>query len=235
MKKTQRLQRSLRSCCNGFAVVLIVVSCTTDANPPTSQESALVGLYVPGSQLGTDALSGEEMEFSSPAEIDGYFAVPGDDRCAGIEAAPTATPGTLTVSFTTLPLNQTWTPDNVGAVWVEDASERYVKTLELWAGIRKKSLYKWGVRACQQSEPDIVTQATLAAHGEHMATWNGKDFKGNVVPDGRYKVFIEVTETELDVGSASTHEFDKGPMPTTVVPGDGEAHQALTITYSPMQ
>jgi hypothetical protein len=207
------------------------------SSEPGASGAPLAGLYVPQSPLGVPT-PGEEEEarVSSTEEVDAYFAVPPGDRCVGIDAmTPPGSAGTLTTQFTTISMGGTWAPDNVGAVWIEDASQRYIKTLELWAGVRKKSLYKWGVRACQKPEVDVVTRATLPMHETHEVSWNGEDLNGRPVPDGTYTLFIEVTETELDVGITSTQAFEKGAAPVVLQPADALAAQPLTLTYTPTQ
>jgi hypothetical protein len=220
-----------------LSALALASACSSDPGiEPAPGGASLAGLYVPASPLGVPApFDEEEAMVSSPEEVGEYFAVPPGDRCVGIEAmTPPGSAGTLTTQFTTISMDATWAPDNVGAVWIEDASQRYIKTLELWAGIRKKSLYKWGVRACQKPEVDVVTRATLPTHETHEVSWNGKDLNGLLVPDGIYTLFIEVTETELDVGVTSTQEFEKGVAPVVLQPADALAAQPLTITYTPM-
>jgi hypothetical protein len=220
-------------------------ACSSDSDaPPGSSGTPLAGLYVPQSPLGVPApAKEEEAALSSPEEENEYFQVPPGDRCVGIDPmTPPGGAGTLKTQFTTISMDELWAPDNVGAVWIEDASQRYIKTLELWAGVRKSSLYKWGVRACHKPEPevDVVTRATLPTHQTHEVSWNGKDLNGLLVPDGIYTLFIEVTETELNVGVTSTQEFEKSATPATpampvlLPPAEAPAAQPLTSTYTPM-
>ena len=48
---------------------------------------------------------------------------------------------------------------------------------------------------------DAISRATLRRHEKHMLTWDMKDLMGQVVPDGKYKVGIEVTEDNRVPGS----------------------------------
>jgi hypothetical protein len=213
----------------------LLAACAKEAE--VTAHSSLVGIYAPGNKIGAAApmqTGGAGAETTSDAEIEGYFAVPPGDRCVGVPPGAMGSAGVLMAEFKTVPLKQNWGPANVGAVWIEDAAQNYVKTLELWAGVRKKSLYKWGKRACQMPEPDVVTRATLATPSEHKVMWTGRDLKGNSVPDGTYKLFIEVTETESDVGRTAVYDVPKGPMPIVLQPPDTEPHQGLKISYAPM-
>jgi hypothetical protein len=219
-----------------LSAITAAIGCSSDSGAlPAPSGAPLAGLYVPQSPLGVPTPGVEdEARVTSPEEASAYFAVPPGDRCVGLDAmTPPGSAGTLKTQFTTVSMGGTWAPDNIGAVWIEDASQRYIKTLELWAGVRKRNLYKWGVRACHKPEVDVVTRATLPTHQTHEVSWNGKDLNGLLVPDGTYTLFIEVTETEIDVGVTSTQEFEKGGAPVTLQPADALAAQPLTLTYTP--
>lgn len=233
--RVQRRRRTTyrRRATIGLGSIALLGACAGD--PDVAAPTALVGLYSPGNALGTSASNGAAgAEATTDADVTGYFAVPPGDRCLGVPEAQGAKGGTLSVEFKTVALNQLWGPANVGAVWIEDAAENYIKTLELWADVRRKSLYQYGKRACQKSEPDVVSRATLPMPGDHKVMWNGKDLQGRTVPDGLYRLFIEVTETEADIGRAVKYEFPKGPMPAMLQPPDAEPHQGLKVTYTPV-
>ena len=55
-----------------------------------------------------------------------------------------------------------------------------------------------------------------------------KNVDGEVVPDGKYTVVVEVAD-----GRAGTDriDFEKGPMPQTV-DGNGSVFSNMTVTYS---
>jgi hypothetical protein len=156
---------------------------------------------------------------------------------------PPGTEGQLVVDFSSTPVGGAWTPANVGAVWIEwvDPSdpkdfkkERFVRTLEKWAETRLESLETWSARACTTIvTPDVVSTATLADHKTpHHSTWDTKDINGQVVPDGQYKVYIEVTEFE-EQGPVASFEFTKGPTPQMPPSQDGANYTGLKISYTP--
>ena len=167
----------------------------------------------------------------SLAAIEGVMG----DRCGGVMGDP-GTEATLTVEFTTAPLDEHWTPANVGAVWIEDAEETFVRTIGYWAAVRIASLYVWGKRACHMSalEPDARTGATEPKHDKlHAFNWDGKDLRGHVVPDGMYSLHIEVTETETNFGPHEVIPFNKGTDAQTLMPADSMAAKGLKIVYTP--
>jgi hypothetical protein len=92
---------------------------------------------------------------------------------------------------------------NQFAVWIEDYSGKYIKTLYAtrftakggWEK-RQQSLTVW-VKASKPNnmsskEIDAVTGATPSA-GNLTYVWDCKDNKGNMVPVGKYKYVVEGT------------------------------------------
>jgi MYXO-CTERM domain-containing protein len=219
-----------------LAVLLAATSCQSSPGMPIFPNlgGANVGLFTPGSTLGAeDASRGDGAVVAAAAPV---VDSPMGDRCVGTSGSP-GTQGTLTVDFSTQPLGQHWGPANVGAVWIEDAAGAYIKTIERWAAIRARSLYHWSDHACisKWPEPDAVSSATMPnTQKPHHSTWSGKDLNGKVVPDGKYTLFIEVTETETNYGPMVTYEFEKGTMAQMLEPPDKPPHTGLKISYAPM-
>lgn len=146
-----------------------------------------------------------------------------------------ATQGTLTVKVTTVSFGGKYADKNVGAIWVTDAQDRFVKTLELWARKRKKHLVKW-LGASGGDVTDAVTGATIRSHREHTATWNCTDVNGSVVPDGVYKVYAEFTEENSassgKAGKWYVAEFTKGPDDQTLRPADQTYFKSIELVYT---
>jgi hypothetical protein len=165
--------------------------------------------------------------------------VDGVDRCLQISVPVPGTPGALTVSFTTTELKGTYEPRNVGAAWIEDSMAQYVRTVEVWAGERVQSITMWFPRACHrddktQTRPDVITSATLLKHAAHSRTWDGKDFRGAVAPDGQYTLWLQVTESEfVPEGPYMMIPFEKGNQPwermVTPIPGFAD----IRLKYTP--
>jgi hypothetical protein len=200
-------------------------------NPVVGSESANVGLFTPGSTLGAaTAAASADASAGTTMIVD-----PNGDRCGG-SSGMAGTPCMLTITFQTAPLGQHWGPANIGAVWIEDASGTYIKTIERWAAVRARALYHWLSHACLTSWPemDAVSTATLPNHNAtHSDIWDGKDFKGKLVPDGMYNLFIEVTETETDFGAITMVPFTKGTSPMMVQPPDMTNFKGVSLAYMP--
>lgn len=158
------------------------------------------------------------------------------------EPMPTGNPGSLKVMVTSVAVGGRYAPRNAGAIWIETSSGQFVKTIERWAGIRAGDLRRWNQASGgwgfsffgPSNSPDAVdavSGATLTRHQTHSPTWAGKDVDGMVMPDGQYKVVLEVAD-----GTAAVSEvmFTKGPMAQTAnAAGGGRGYSAFTVTYTP--
>ena len=152
--------------------------------------------------------------------------------------AESAGPGMLTVAFMSVGAGGRYAPRNCGAVWIEDSSGKFVKTIERWTAIRERYLEKWSMASggwgfarsggTNPDQVDVVSAGTLNRHQMHMATWNMKGRDGMVVPDGKYTVVVEVSEGTSGVGRV---EFVKGPM-AQMVKGQSSVFSNMTVTYN---
>lgn len=196
--------------CEAIASVALVVVAFAGCEPEEPRRDQtlypVAGLYTPGSLLGA----------SDPTDTPTPGAGLGD-RCVPLGNAPdasAATTGMLTLRYRTRSLDGRYAPKNCTATWIETADGRYVATLEVTAALRRPGLVYWQDHACPEKlGPDVVTSATLPDHEqEHLAAWNGFDLDGQLVPDGSYVLFVEVTESDKEPGELSSFEFVKGPM-----------------------
>jgi hypothetical protein len=93
----------------------------------------------------------------------------------------------------TVTLNGKYSPKNIGAIWIETSGGKFVKTLEVWAGIRARWLARWRSEA-GSNRVDAVSSATLPNHVTHHASWNLTDVNRTPVAAGAYKVVVEMTD-----------------------------------------
>jgi hypothetical protein len=211
----------------GGTLVLASVSCTPETVEPSARDYPTAGLYTPGSTLGA----------SDPTDV----PLPGmglGQRCVTPNGAGSADAGpedgnVLTVNYETQTLDGRYAPKNCEAVWVETVDGQYVATLEVTAGLRRPGLIYWQERACtQELGPDAITSATLREHKAHEVKWTGVDFMGRPMPDGPYKLYVEVTETDKEPGELAIFDFVKGPVSSVDAPvaSDGPITK-LNITW----
>lgn len=162
--------------------------------------------------------------------------IEGQDRCAaGIIGAP-GTAGKFTVSFTTTLIDGLYAPRNCGAVWLEDSFLFYVRTLEVWTHERQMSLVQWDARVCKTDVTlaDAISGATLAAPAMHTSTWDTKDFRGNVVPDGTYTLWLQVASNEIfPEGPFAKIPITKGSTPYAEKVAAQPGFSGIVVTYTP--
>jgi thiamine biosynthesis lipoprotein len=80
------------------------------------------------------------------------------------------------------------------AVWIEDDKGKAVRTLAVWGNSPKylKDLGDWW--KIGKGDSDLVKAVTRATRGpgKYDLVWDGKDDKGNALPQGTYTVRVEV-------------------------------------------
>jgi hypothetical protein len=133
------------------------------------------------------------------------------------------TNGTLSVSVTTSSTGGNYAPRNVLAIWVEDSSGKFVKTLLAYADKRKTHLNTWEASTTTAGSVfnsiDATTGATQSSHATRTCTWNGTDYNKKVVADGDYKLRMELTDKNA-TGNTASFTFTKGPDAQKLTPAD---------------
>jgi hypothetical protein len=142
--------------------------------------------------------------------------------------------GMATFTVTTTQTDGRFAPRHVIAIWVSDGSGKLVKTLEVKGAKYGKHLRRWVAKA-GTNELHAVTGATLKVHQTHTVTWDCRDSKGNVVPDGEYRINVEFTEAN-GAGPSTPEEhvrFVVGPIPVEVTPGDLPQFHRMSVKFVP--
>lgn len=149
-----------------------------------------------------------------------------------MQPAPSMDTGmSLSLDFTTVSQRGRYAPKNIGAVWIEDATGKYVKTLDAWAAKRARYLTKWVSKNPTGDRVDAISRATLPNHIAHHAIWNLKDSKGVVAPDGEYTIYIESTDQETSPGQWTSLKFTKSADPQTVMPPNATSYTGIKLVY----
>jgi len=143
------------------------------------------------------------------------------------------TAGNLNVSVTTSSAGGNYAPKNILAIWIEDASGNFVKTLLANADKRITHLNTWEAATTKKggtyNRVDAVTGATLGSHGTRTCAWNGTDYNKNLVADGIYYVCMELTDKNA-TGNFSKFAFTKGEN-NTVTPANVASFSSLIIKW----
>jgi hypothetical protein len=147
------------------------------------------------------------------------------------------TAGTLTVTATTSETGGNYAPKNIVAVWIEDEQGNFVKTLLAYAQNRKTHLNTWEAATTAAGSPfntvDAITGATKTSHATRTCSWNGTDVIGNVVPDGTYKLRMELTDKN-STGNYSSFNFTKDTNPVSLSPSNVPSFASISINWVPL-
>lgn len=145
--------------------------------------------------------------------------------------------GTVDFQVTTVTFGGKYAQKNIGAIWVADSQNSFVKTLKVWASRRMRHLVKWN-NDSGGNVVDAVTSATLRAHQSHNVTWDCTDVNGQVVADGTYKILVEFTEDNSSQagrpqGKWTSIAFTKGATAENLTPADETYFKNMKLVYTP--
>jgi len=143
----------------------------------------------------------------------------------------TATTG-LAVTASTSTAGGNYSPRNIVAVWVENSSGQFVKSLAVYAAKEKSYLTHWKSSSTSNTT-DAATGATRSSYSAISVTWDGTDTSDTEVADGTYIVCMELTDKN-GTGNYSTFNFTKGTAEETLTPDDEPSFSNITIKWMPL-
>lgn len=195
----------------------------------------------------SDAFADADMDAALEASLDGGEAR--DAAEAGVDAGtvededggeseehdagtPMAKPiSACTFKITTKSQSGRYAPKNIGAIWIERDNGEWVKTLKVWAGVRSRYLSTYLKTNTTRNTMDAVTSATLRQHGSHEAKWNLSDATGKPVPDGKYRLRVEVTDRDA-MGQLLSLPFTRSSEAFEVTADDSDFFADVSFTCS---
>lgn len=138
---------------------------------------------------------------------------------------------------TTVTARGVYAPRNVGAIWITDSNNKFVKSLKVWGSIRLGNATVW-VQSSNNNKTDAVTSATRSSHGALNATWNCTDVSEQAVPDGQYNAMVTFTENDANpfFGGTSPNtsvKFTKGAMGADVMGTDTANFTGMHVKLMP--
>lgn len=143
------------------------------------------------------------------------------------------TAGKLDVSVTTSSTGGNYAPRNIVAIWIEDASGNFVKTLLAYADKRIQHLNTWeaatNLKGTMYNRTDAITGATQSNHGTRKCAWDGTDYNKNLVVDGKYFVCMELTDKN-STGNHTKFEFVKG-ADNIVAPQNSPSFSSISVSW----
>jgi hypothetical protein len=121
------------------------------------------------------------------------------------------------------------------AIWVEDSSGKFVKTLLVYANARMSHLNTWESSTTTAGSTfnsvDAITGATQSSHGTRTCSWNGTDYSGKLMADGNYKVRMELTDKN-STGNTASYTFAKGASAQKLTPADVPSFSLVTLNWT---
>ena len=145
--------------------------------------------------------------------------------------------GELTVATTTSSAGGNYAPKNIVAIWVEDASGSFVKTLLAYAQNRKTHLNTWEASTSAAGSiyntVDAITGPTKTNHTTRTCYWDGTNTIGINVADGDYKICMELTDKN-STGNYTSFTFTKGPDAEMITPFNVPSFGSITIAWDPI-
>jgi len=151
----------------------------------------------------------------------------------------------VTFNLTTVTYNGTYAPRHCFALWITDASGKYVKTINRQSKNYTTLLTNWDSNSGYKTT-DGITGASLTTHNAPLNatggvsripfSWNCKDYNGNLVTDGTYYVNVEFVESNA-ASKYIKYAFTKGSSNlnisypnVTTLPGKYFQNAALSYT-----
>jgi len=146
------------------------------------------------------------------------------------------TDGSLAFTVRTSTYNGPYAPANAGVIWITNSQNQFVKTIKIWANTYRYTLIRW-INSSGQNMQGAITSASLNNHQLHSITWNGKDYQGNNVPDGDYKVNVEFTEHNANTNNMGKYKqisFTKGTEPVVLTIPNETYFKDMTLNWTPV-
>jgi len=146
------------------------------------------------------------------------------------------TDGDLNVSTFTSETGGNYAPRNIVAIWVENENGEFIKTLMAYAQDRKTHLNTWqaatAAAGTEYNTVDAITGSTRSSHATRDCMWNATDYNGNIVADGTYYLWLELTDKN-GTGNFSSFSFTKGDMEELQTPIDVPSFGDISIHWYP--
>lgn len=146
------------------------------------------------------------------------------------------TNGVLDVSVNTSSAGGNYAPRNILAIWIENENGTFVKTLMAYAATYKTHLNNWEASTTAAGSPfnvvDAISGPSLTNHGTRQCSWNAKNYLGNLMPDGNYRICFELTDKNA-TGNYSCFVFSKDSNQITLTPPTVPSFAAINIKWNP--
>lgn len=141
------------------------------------------------------------------------------------------TAGVLTFTVTTASTGN-YSPKHIMAIWIEKADGTFVKTKLKRGNNYAQYLNTW-VAKSGQNTTDATTGATLSSHSTPLSiSWNATNIAGTLVPDGDYKLWIQMAYGNAN-GPTYSIAFTKGATAVHLTPANQTNYTAMILDWTP--
>ncbi|MEY4514722.1 MAG: hypothetical protein RLZZ450_6844 [Pseudomonadota bacterium] len=153
--------------------------------------------YTPWPVVRADGAAPVDLDAATNLRMDADLLPALDARVSADDAQQTETPRLTQLTFRVLtaPVGGRYAPRNIGAIWVEQDDGTFVKSLARWALTRAMYLRRFEA-VFGGDLTDATTSATLEVHQQHEVRWNLTGRGGIRVPNGRYRLVLELTDKD---------------------------------------
>mgnify|MGYP000371502451 CR=1 FL=1 len=141
------------------------------------------------------------------------------------------TEGTLTFNVTTASTGG-YSPKHIMAIWIEKADGTFIKTRLKRGGSTYINYLNVWLNKSGGNATDAVTSATINTHQQESITWDGKDLNGNLLPDGDYKVWVQMAWANSN-GPTFNATFTKGPNFFSANPTGTTNYLNISLNWQP--
>lgn len=150
--------------------------------------------------------------------------------------ASAQTAGTFTFKINPVSHNGSYGTKHVVAIWIENSSGTFIKTrLENASNKTIDHLATWTSKS-NSNVVDAVTGSTLTSYTPITVTWDGTDVSKNLVPDGDYKIWIELAwDNNKTSGKTTTsYDFTKGTTVFNSTPANTPLFTDVALNWVPI-
>jgi hypothetical protein len=208
-------------------VLIPLMSCSNEMRPkaPELRQGTTAPNASDSSDSTSDAADGSnKVENARPPVMDPETPAATKPSTPPTMAGATTPTGSLVVNFApVVPPNSGYPNVFIYAMWITDATGKYVKTFAAatQSTNRLRYLDKWITASgvALPTQPDGITSATLTYAASPMVTgtWNLKDKAGAAVPAGTYTINIQLASSNaagpflqipINIGAAGDMKTD---------------------------
>jgi len=146
------------------------------------------------------------------------------------------TAGNLNFTINPVAHNGSYGAKHVVAVWLENETGTFIKTkLKQASSSTIDHLATWTSKS-NSNVVDATSGATLTSYTPLTAIWNGTNVSGTVVPDGVYKIWIEMAwdDSKTTAKTVTSYSFTKGTVASTVKPANTSLFTDVSLVWTPL-